>query len=73
MRRYESIQGYVITEFTTCIGKVMVGWYVPHRRSIQHLLKKINADDVLIPIWSGWHFVRRDCNYKSVVFALFIC
>jgi len=57
MRRYDSIQGYVITELTDvhweCNG--LLDMYrnpkVYHAR-----LKEINADDVLIPLWERLSF-----------------
>jgi hypothetical protein len=70
MRRYDSIQGYVITELTDvhweCNG--LLDMYrnpkVYHAR-----LKEINADDVLIPLWERLAFTAGDTCKMQVLFS----
>ncbi len=70
MRRYDSIQGYVITEFTDvhweCNG--LLDMYrnpkVYHER-----LKEINADDVLIPLWERLAFSASETCAMKVLFS----
>jgi hypothetical protein len=68
IRRYESIQGYVITEFTDvhweCNG--LLDMYrnpkVYHPR-----LREINADDLLIPLWEQLAFsAGNTCEMKML-------
>ena len=75
MRRYESIQGYVITELTDvhweCNG--LLDMY--RNPKVYHpLLKKLNADDVLIPLWERLAFSAGESVHDdSALFTLFIC
>jgi len=70
MRRYDSIQGYVITEFTDvhweCNG--LLDMYrnpkVYHAR-----LKQINADDVVIPLWERLAFSAGETCEIKVLFS----
>ena len=70
MRRYDSIQGYVITELTDvhweCNG--LLDMYrnpkVYHAR-----LKEINADDVLIPLWERLSFSAGETCKMQVLFS----
>lgn len=70
MRRYDSIQGYVITEFTDvhweCNG--LLDMYrnpkVYHAR-----LKEINADDVLVPHWERLVFSAGETCEMQVLFS----
>ena len=70
MRRYDSIQGYVITEFTDvhweCNG--LLDMYrnpkVYHAR-----LKEINADDVLVPLWERLVFSSGETCEMQVLFS----
>jgi len=75
MRRYESIQGYVITELTDvhweCNG--LLDMY--RNPKIHHArFKDINADDVLIPLWERLVFssgetcsMKVRCSHYSVL------
>lgn len=70
MRRYESIQGYVVTELTDvhweCNG--LLDMYrnpkVYHAR-----FKEINADDVLIPLWERLVFSSDETCAMKVLFS----
>lgn len=75
MRRHDSIQGYVITEFTD------VHWesnglldMVRNPKAYHDSLKSLNADDVLIPLWDRTAFspgesysMRVLCSHYSRV------
>src|SRR5215211_984587 len=70
MRSHESIQGYVITEFTDlhweCNG--LLDMYrnpkVYHSR-----LKEINADDLLIPLWERLAFSADETCEMEIIFS----
>jgi hypothetical protein len=75
MRRYESIQGYVITEFTDvhweCNG--LLDMY-RNPKVYHNLLKNLNTDDLLIPLWERLVFfgsetcqMRVLCSHYSAV------
>jgi hypothetical protein len=70
MRRYESIQGYVITEFTDvhweCNGLLDL-----YRNPKAHYvrLKEINADDVLVPLWERLAFTVGETCKLNVLFS----
>ncbi|HEU0292894.1 MAG TPA: glycoside hydrolase family 2 TIM barrel-domain containing protein, partial [Anaerolineales bacterium] len=68
MRRHESIQGYVITEFTDvhweCNG--LLDMY-RNPKAYHARLKEINADDVLITLWERLVFsVGETCKIKAL-------
>ena len=68
MRRYASIQGYVITEFTDvhweCNG--LLDMY-RNPKAYYARLKEINADDVLIPLWERLTFsVGETCRLNTL-------
>jgi hypothetical protein len=70
IRRHDSIQGYVITEFTDlhweCNG--LLDMYrnpkVYHSR-----LKEINADDLLIPLWERLSFSADETCEMEIIFS----
>jgi hypothetical protein len=75
IRRYANIQGYVITEFTDvhweCNG--LLDMY-RNPKVYHHLLKNLNADDFLIPVWERLAFfgsetcqMRVLCSHYSAV------
>jgi hypothetical protein len=70
MRSYESIQGYVITEFTDlhweCNG--LLDMY--RNPKIYHSrLKEINADDLLIPLWERLTFSSGEMCALKIFFS----
>ena len=70
MRSHESIQGYVITEFTDlhweCNG--LLDMY--RNPKIYHSrLKEINADDLLIPLWERLAFSAGEICAMKVLFS----
>ena len=70
MRRCESIQGYVITEFTDvhweCNG--LLDMY-RNPKVYYARLKEINADDVLIPLWERLTFSVGELCRLNVLFS----
>ena len=70
IRRYESIQGYVITELTDvhweCNGLLDM---VCNSKVYHHLLKYINADDVLIPLWDRLVFSAGATCEMKILFS----
>jgi Glycosyl hydrolases family 2, sugar binding domain/Glycosyl hydrolases family 2/Glycosyl hydrolases family 2, TIM barrel domain len=70
IRRYNSIQGYVITEFTDvhweCNG--LLDMYrnpkVYHSR-----LKEVNSDDLLIPLWERLAFSADETCEMEIIFS----
>lgn len=70
MRRHESIQGYVITEFTDvhweCNG--LLDMY-RNTKEYHARLKEINADDVLIPLWERLTFSAGEKYALNVLFS----
>jgi hypothetical protein len=72
IRRYASIQGYVITELTDvhweCNG--LLDMY--RNPKVYHsLLKNINADDVLIPLWERLAFSASEPCEMQILFSHF--
>ena len=70
IRRYESIQGYVITEFTDvhweCNGLLDM---VRNPKVYHDLLKRINADDVLIPLWERLAFAGGETGGMKILLS----
>jgi len=70
IRRYESIQGYVITEFTDvhweCNGLLDM---VRNPKVYHSRLKEINADDVLIPLWERLVFSADETCEMEIIFS----
>lgn len=66
IRRYESIQGYVITEFTDVHWECNGLLDMFRNAKIYHSrLKQINADDLLIPLWERLAFsADQTCELK---------
>ncbi len=70
IRRYESIQGYVITEFTDvhweCNG--LLDMY--RNQKVHHnRMKNLNADDLLIPIWERLVFSADEVCTITMLFS----
>lgn len=68
IRRYESVQGYVITELTD-VHWESNGLLDTYRNPKVHhdLLKKVNADDVLIPLWERLAFSSGETARMTVL------
>jgi hypothetical protein len=75
IRRYESIQGYVITEFTDVHWESngLLDMY-RNPKAYHQLLKKLNTDDLLIPIWERLVFWSGEacpitvlCSHYSII------
>jgi hypothetical protein len=70
MRCHESIQGYVITEFTDvhweCNG--LLDMY-RNPKSYHARLKEINADDLLIPLWERLAFSADQTCEMEIIFS----
>jgi len=70
IRRHESIQGYVITELTDvhweCNG--LLDMY-RNPKVYHHLLKNLNADDVLIPVWERLAFSGGETCQMRVLYS----
>ena len=70
MRRHESIQGYVITEFTDvhweCNG--LLDMY-RNPKAYHARLREINAEDVLIPLWERLAFSADGTCEMEIIFS----
>jgi hypothetical protein len=70
MRRYDSIQGYVITEFTDVHWESNGLLDMYRNPKVYHArLKEINADDVLIPVWEQLPFSMGNMCLMKVLFS----
>jgi Glycosyl hydrolases family 2, sugar binding domain/Glycosyl hydrolases family 2, TIM barrel domain/Glycosyl hydrolases family 2 len=70
IRRYDSIQGYVITEFTDvhweCNG--LLDMY--RNRKVYHSrLGQVNSDDLLIPLWERLAFSADETCEMEIIFS----
>jgi hypothetical protein len=70
IRRYESIQGYVITEFTDVHWESNGLLDMVRNAKIYHSrLKQINADDLLIPLWERLAFSADETCEMEILFS----
>ncbi len=70
IRRYDGIQGYVITEFTDlhweCNGLLDM---FRNPKNYHSRLKEINADDMLIPLWEKLAFSADETCEMEIIFS----
>jgi hypothetical protein len=70
MRRHDSIQGYVITEFTDVHWESNGLLDMYRNPKVYHArLKEINTDDVLIPLWEQLAFSADDMCEMEIIFS----